>query len=87
MHVSRWVLETCARDLLLVVQEVVSHIVERVAEYTTTVGSGCRIPVPEDDCVSELPERRSEDNEKCGRHDQSVLVHRKVVVDAMKEEM
>jgi hypothetical protein len=65
----------------------VGHVVKGVAEYATTVSSGCRIPVPEDDGVGKLPERRSEDDEKCRRHDQSVFIHRKVVVDAVKEEM
>lgn len=72
---------------LLVVQKVVGHVVARVSEYATTISSCRRIPVPEDDSVCELPERCREGDEKRRWHDQSVFVHREVVVDAVKEEM
>ena len=61
---------------LLVVQEVVSHVVEGVSEYTASVSGCCSIPVVEEDSVRKLPERCSKRSEQGGRHDQPVLVHR-----------
>jgi hypothetical protein len=70
-----------------VVKEVVRHVVAGVSKDTTAVSSRSRVPVPADDSVCELPERRSQDNKKCRRHDQPVLVHGKIVVNAVEKEM
>lgn len=37
--------------------------------------------------MGEVPEGRSENDEERGRHDESVLVHGKVMVNTMKQEM
>lgn len=72
---------------IAVVQEVVRHIVANVSENATTVDRGRGIPIIEEYGMGELPERCSEHNEERRRHDQSVFVHRKVVVDTVEKEM
>lgn len=72
---------------VLVVQEVVRHIVKDVAEDATAVGSDSAVPVPEDDGVREVPERVGEGHKERRRHDQAILVHWQVVVNAVKEEV
>ena len=69
------------------VEEVVSQIVERVAEDTTTVGSCRGVPVVEEHGVCKLPERCCKQCEQRRRHDQPVLIHGEVVMDAMEEEV
>jgi hypothetical protein len=71
----------------LVVKEVVCHVVKGVAEHTASVRSCCCIPVVEEDSVRKLPERRRERGKQRRWHDESVFVHRKVVMDAVEEEM
>jgi hypothetical protein len=75
------------KDLLLVVQKVMGHVIESVSKYAAAVSSGRGVPVPEDDSMGKLPEWRCECDKKCWWHDKSVFVHRKVVVDAVKKEM
>lgn len=53
----------------LVMKEEVSQVVECVAEHTTTVRSGCRVPVVEEHGVCKLPERRRKRCEQRRRHD------------------
>jgi hypothetical protein len=79
--------ESSGGHLLLVVQEVMGHVVAGVAKYAATVRSRGRIPVPEDECVCELPEGRGEQGEERRRHDKPVLVHGKIVMDAVEEEV
>ena len=74
-------------SVLLVVEEVVGHVIASVSENATAVCSQSCMPIPEDDCVCELPEGCSESYEQSWRHDKPVLVHREVVVNAVKEEM
>lgn len=69
------------------VKEVVGHVIAGIAKNATTVSSRSRVPVPADDSVCKLPERCSQNNEQRGWHDQPVLIHWQVVVDAMKDEM
>jgi hypothetical protein len=76
-----------SRNLLLVVQKVVGHVVARVPENAAAVSSQRSRPVPENDGMCKLPEWCGKRNEKRGRHDKSVLVHRKIVVDPMEEEV
>lgn len=74
-------------DILLVVEEVVRHVVACVSKDAATVRSQGRMPIPKDDGMSELPERCCQNDEKRGRHNESVLVHRQVVMDAVEEEV
>jgi hypothetical protein len=71
----------------LVVKEVVCHVIQGVTKHTASVRSCCRIPVVEEDSVRKLPEGRRERGKQRRWHDESVFVHRKVVVDAVEEEM
>lgn len=72
---------------ILVVEEEVGHVVEGVAEDTAAEGSSGGEPVEEEDGVGELPEGSGQDDEEGGRHDEAVLVHGQVVVDAVEEEV
>lgn len=72
---------------ILVVQEVVRHVVARVAEDTTTKDGSGHTPVPVEHRVREIPERSSEYKEEGWWHDQAVLVHGQVVVNAVEQEV
>lgn len=72
---------------VLVVEEVVRQVVEDVAEDTSAVDSSRGVPRVGEEGVSKEPEGSGENNEERGRHDETVLVHGKVVVDAMQEEV
>jgi hypothetical protein len=74
-------------SVLLVVEKVVGHVIACVSENATAVCSQSCMPIPEDDCVCELPKGCSESDKQSWRHDKPVLVHREVVVNAVKEEM
>ena len=63
------------------------HVIQRVTKHTTGVCSCCRIPVVEEDSVCKLPEGCCQRGKQCGWHDESVLVHGEVVVNAVEEEM
>lgn len=63
------------------------HVIASVSKDTTAISSRSCIPVPADNSLCELPKRRSQHNEECRWHDQPVLVHGKVVVDAVEKEM
>ena len=73
--------------ILLVMEEVMSLIIADVAKNTSAEGRNSSIPVVEEDGMSQLVERNSEDNEEGRRHDETVAIHRQVMVNAMKEEM
>lgn len=75
------------RRKFLVVEEVVGHIVQGVTKDTTAISSCRRVPVVEKYGVCKFPEWCCKRNEQGGRHDESVLVHGKVVVDAVEEEV
>ena len=51
------------------------EIVADIAEDATAVDCNGCVPVIEEDEVSKVPERGGEDEEECGRHDESVAVH------------
>lgn len=72
---------------VLVMQEVVRHVVEDVAKDPTREHCCGHEPVPIEDGVRQLPEWRGQYDEQGWRHDQTILVHREVVMDAVKEEM
>jgi hypothetical protein len=65
----------------------VCHVVTGVAKDTAGVGGQGGIPVPEDDCMGELPEWCCQCDEERGWHYESVLIHGEVVVDAVEEEV
>lgn len=62
-------------DSLLVVKEIVGHVITGVSKDTSTVDSGCRIPVIEEDGMRQLPERGRQDNQKRGRHHEPIPIH------------
>lgn len=68
-------------------QEVVRQIVANVAENTSAVDSRGSVPTVRKYPVRELVERRGENNEQGRRHDQAVLVHGQVVMDAVEKEV
>lgn len=62
-------------------------VIAYVAENAATE-HGCRsVPIIEEDCVGELVKWCCEGDKEGWWHDKAVLVHRKVVVDAVKEEV
>lgn len=73
--------------LLPVVEEIVRHVIANVSEDTTTVRQHSGVPVIEDHRVRKFPERRGEKNEQSWWHHKSVLVHRQVMVDSVKEKV
>lgn len=70
-----------------VVEKVVCQVVDDVASDTTTEGGSAHVPVGIEDGVRKLPEWKSERDEECWRHDETVSIHWQVVVNAVKEEM
>lgn len=69
------------------VQKVVREVIADVSEDTSTEDGRCGIPIPEEDRVGKLPEGRSEDDEESGRHHQSQLIHGKIVMNTVEQEM
>lgn len=63
------------------------HVVASIAKDSSTVGCSSCIPVPEDDSMCKLPERGSKRNEERRWHDEPILVHREVVVNAVQQEV
>ncbi|KAL2273974.1 hypothetical protein FJTKL_03761 [Diaporthe vaccinii] len=72
---------------ILVMQEVVCHVVARVAEHAAREHSHGNEPVPVEEEVCQFPEWRNQHQKERGRHDEPVLVHRQVVVDTVQGEM
>lgn len=68
---------------VLVVEEVVRQVVADVAEDTAAEDRRRRVPVPVEDRVGQLPERRCQHYEQRRWHYESVLVHGQVVVHAV----
>lgn len=75
------------RRQVAVVEEVVRQVVAHVAEDAAAVRNETSVPVPEDDGLGKLPEWRSKGGEESRRHDKAILVHGKVVVDAVKHKV
>lgn len=69
------------------VQEVVRQVVANVAEDATTVDCGSSIPIVAEDGMCQFPKWRGQHDKQRRRHDQSVLVHGKIVVDSMKQKV
>lgn len=72
---------------VLVVEEVMCHVVADVAEKPAAKDGRGHAPVPEEQRVCQFPERNCEGDEEYGRHDEAILVHRQVVVDAVEQEV
>jgi hypothetical protein len=72
---------------VLVVKEVVRKIVADISKDTSTVGCYCSIPVVAEDGMSHPPERSSQKSEENGRHNKTVLIHGKIMVDTVEEKM
>lgn len=91
--VEEMVLEVILLQLLIphwqvpVMQEIVGKVVADVTEDAAAVHGRGGIPVVEEDGMGQLPERGREDHEEGRRHDETVPVHRKVVVDAVEEKV
>lgn len=69
------------------VEEVVSQIVANVAENSATKDLHCREPIVEKYGMCQLPEWGGEYDEQRGWHDQSIFIHREIVVNAVKQEV
>jgi hypothetical protein len=75
------------KDLPAMVEEVMRHVVADVTKYSTAVHRGGSIPVVREDGVSESIEWRCEDYEQRWRHDKTVSIHRKIVVNSVEKEV
>jgi hypothetical protein len=71
----------------LVVQEIVSQVITDVSKDAAAEDSGCNMPIPIEDCVGQFPERGCKRDKESWRHNQPEFVHRKIVVDAVKEKV
>jgi hypothetical protein len=74
-------------NILAVVQKIMRQVIADVPKYSSAEYRCCSMPVIEEDGMCQLPEWSRQCNEECRRHDKPILVHWKVVVNAMKEEM
>lgn len=72
---------------ILVVQEVVGEVVADIAKDTTAENGRADVPVVPKEEVCKLPEWERQDEEQGWRHHKTKLVHREVVVNAMKKEV
>ena len=63
------------------------QIVANVPEDATAKHLHGGEPVVKEDCMGELPERGRENDEQGWWHNQSISVHREVVMDAVEKEM
>lgn len=73
--------------LLLMVEKVVSHVIAYVPKNTASEGHRRCIPVIEEDGVCKPPEGRRKNNKQSRWHHKAVLIHGKVVVNSVQEEM
>lgn len=74
-------------NLRLVVQKVMCKIVAHISENTTTEHTSRDVPVPPKYCMRKVPKGRSKSGEHCRRHNEPELVHGKVMVNTVKEEV
>ena len=68
-------------------KEIVGQVIADISEDAATINSGCYVPAVVEDGVGEFPKRRSQSYKQCRRHDEPVFIHRKIVVNTMKEKM
>lgn len=76
-----------SKNVLSVVQEVMSQIIADIAENSTTKHSSRRTPIIKEDSMRQLPERHRKNYEESWRHDKSISVHGQVVVDTVQQEV
>jgi len=69
------------------VKEVMRHVIANVTKDAAAEHGCGEIPVPEKERMSNPPEGGRKSYEQGRRHDQTVFVHRKVVVDAVEKEV
>lgn len=72
---------------VLVVKEVVSQVIADVTKNATAVDCSRCIPVIGENGMSEIPKRGRKQQKHSWRHDQSVLVHGQIVVDAVEQKV
>lgn len=72
---------------ILVVEKVMSQVVANVSEYTAAVHRCRKVPIEGEKEMRKLPERRGKSDKKSRGHDESVLVHGEIVVNAVQEEV
>jgi hypothetical protein len=68
-------------------QKVVRQVVADVAEETPTEYRSGSVPVVEEKCMCQVPKGIRKYGKHGWRHDESVLVHWQIVMDAVKKEM
>ncbi len=68
-------------------KEVMCQIIHHVTENSATVDGRPKMPVEGEERVRQLPERRRKDQKESRRHDQTILIHRQVVMNAMEQEV
>ena len=69
------------------VQEVMRQVVADISEDATTENSGRGAPVVEENGVRQLPEGSRKCHEQRWGHHKPQLIHGKIVMDAVQEEM
>lgn len=72
---------------VFVMQEVVCQVVADVAKYAPAVNSSSCVPAVPEESLCQLPEGSCENYKQCRGHDESVLVHGQIVMDAMQQEV
>lgn len=72
---------------ILVVKEVVGQVIADVTKNAAAVDRRRGIPVVGENGMSEIPERSRKQQKHGWGHDQSVLVHGQVMVDAVEQEV
>ena len=75
------------RNSLAMVEEVMGQVIADVPKHATAEHLHSREPVVRKDCVGKFPEWSGQYEEKGGWHDESIAVHRKIVVDTVEEEV
>lgn len=75
------------RNVLSVVEEIVSQVVANVSKDTTAEDRDGGVPVIKEDSVCQVPEGCGNGNEQCRGHHEPQSVHGEVVVNAVQEEM
>ena len=63
------------------------QVVADVSENTAAVDCNCDIPIPVKYSVGEFVEGKCEDDEEGRWHDESVLVHGEIMMDAVEKEV
>ena len=63
------------------------QVIADVSKDPSTEHSYCCVPIVEEHCMCELVERCCKGDEEGGGHNEAILVHWKVVVDPVEEEM